>query len=366
MIDGLQGFAGCGGCQPRRPTKACTTAVTTSLRQRTLFVALSVSLGLAGVGSVGVFASGSAAADNPLPPSQARAFADAARATREAAESRLAGLITQRDALSAKLGSLSSETQDLAKELERAQQSVREHAVASFIDRGSSQGFVELIVTNNVNDASARRTLLASRTQDAIDAAATFQRLKDQNDPSVVALADQLDAVDRQVTEAEGDVIQARGYEADAERQLAQSEDAARQAAAAAAAASSTSPVAAAPLARTGAATAPSAAVPTASPVPPVAVVQPGDDQLPPPPPGGPSEDQWAALRNCESGGNYQAVSRSGTYRGAYQFSVGTWAGVGGVGDPATASKANQDLRAKILYSRSGSNPWPVCGRLLR
>lgn len=337
-----------------------------SLRQRTLFIALGVSLGLVGMECVGVFATGPAAADNPLPPSQARAFADAARVTRETAESRLAALITERDALSAKLGSLSSETQDLARELARAQQAVREHAVASYIDRGSSQGFVELIVTNNVNDASARRTLLASRTRDAIDAASTFQRLKDQNDPSVVALADRLDSTDRQVTEAEGDVTQARGYEADAERELARSEDAARLAAAAAAAAAASTAPAAAPLARTGSGAAPPAGTPAASPTPTIPVVQPGDDQLPAPPPGGPSEEQWATLRNCESGGNYQSVSRSGTYRGAYQFSMGTWAGVGGVGDPAAASKANQDLRAKILYSRSGSNPWPVCGRFLR
>ncbi|MFN7150862.1 MAG: transglycosylase family protein, partial [Microthrixaceae bacterium] len=33
----------------------------------------------------------------------------------------------------------------------------------------------------------------------------------------------------------------------------------------------------------------------------------------------------WAALRRCESGGNYGAVSSSGTYRGAYQFSRSTW-----------------------------------------
>jgi len=341
-------------------------------RLGTLVVVLGVSLGLVGAQAVGIFATGTAGADNPLPPSQARAFADAARFTREAAESRLASLIGQRDALSAKLGSLSSETQDLARELARAQQAVREHAVASYIDRGSSEGFVELIVTDSVDDASARRTLLSSRTRDAVAAAATFQRLKDQNDPSVIALADALDAADRGVTEAEGDVIRARGYEADAERELARSEDAARAAEAAAAAAAeagaaaagSPTPTAEA-LARTAGGGAPAPGGPVAS-APAAPVVQPADDQLPPPPPGGPSEDQWAALRNCESGGNYRSVSRSGTYRGAYQFSQGTWEGVGGVGDPAAASKANQDLRAKILYSRSGSIPWPICGRLLR
>ncbi len=73
----------------------------------------------------------------------------------------------------------------------------------------------------------------------------------------------------------------------------------------------------------------------------------------------------WAALARCESGGNPSAVSSSGAYRGLYQFSFGTWAGVGGSGDPASASPAEQTSRAQILYSRSGRSPWPVCGRNL-
>lgn len=78
------------------------------------------------------------------------------------------------------------------------------------------------------------------------------------------------------------------------------------------------------------------------------------------------TEASWAALRKCESGGNYGAISPNGKYRGAYQFNYGTWAGVGpGGGDPAAASHAEQDRRAKILYSQRGRNPWPVCGRKL-
>ncbi len=74
----------------------------------------------------------------------------------------------------------------------------------------------------------------------------------------------------------------------------------------------------------------------------------------------------WAALRQCESSGNYQAVSPSGRYRGAYQFSRGTWASVGGTGDPAAASPAEQDKRARLLYAARGAQPWPECGRHLR
>ncbi len=78
--------------------------------------------------------------------------------------------------------------------------------------------------------------------------------------------------------------------------------------------------------------------------------------------PAGVSLATLRAIAACESGGNPRAVSPGGTYRGLYQFDPGTWASVGGSGDPASATPAQQTYRAALLYSRSGSNPWPVCG----
>jgi uncharacterized protein YabE (DUF348 family) len=77
-----------------------------------------------------------------------------------------------------------------------------------------------------------------------------------------------------------------------------------------------------------------------------------------------PSADglNWAALAACESGGRPTAVSSSGTYRGMYQFSQGTWNAVGGSGDPAAASADEQTYRAQLLYQRSGAGQWPHCG----
>lgn len=68
-------------------------------------------------------------------------------------------------------------------------------------------------------------------------------------------------------------------------------------------------------------------------------------------------------IAQCESGGNPRAISASGAYRGKYQFDHGTWASVGGRGDPAGASEIEQDRRAALLYRRAGATPWPVCGR---
>lgn len=76
--------------------------------------------------------------------------------------------------------------------------------------------------------------------------------------------------------------------------------------------------------------------------------------------------DKWKALRFCESTHNYQAISPSGIYRGAYQFDIATWYTVGGIGDPIQASPEEQDARARELYARRGDQPWPVCGRHLK
>jgi hypothetical protein len=68
-----------------------------------------------------------------------------------------------------------------------------------------------------------------------------------------------------------------------------------------------------------------------------------------------------AAIRACESTNNYQAVSPSGKYRGAYQFDQPTWDRFAddeykGV-DPAAAPPHVQDETA----SRVTYDAWPNC-----
>jgi hypothetical protein len=79
--------------------------------------------------------------------------------------------------------------------------------------------------------------------------------------------------------------------------------------------------------------------------------------------PGGVSMGTLEAIAACESGGNPEAVSPEGTYMGLFQFDQGTWESVGGSGLPTEASAEEQEYRAALLYSRSGSSPWPVCGQ---
>lgn len=106
---------------------------------------------------------------------------------------------------------------------------------------------------------------------------------------------------------------------------------------------------------------------PTPSPAP------AGDEQSEQPPPtatttsisgktGAGDGLNWAALAACESGGDPTIVSSNGLWFGLYQFTIGTWQGVGGTGLPTEASAEEQTMRAQILYSRAGDGPWPNCG----
>ena len=68
------------------------------------------------------------------------------------------------------------------------------------------------------------------------------------------------------------------------------------------------------------------------------------------------------AIANCESHGNPRAVGGGGRYRGMFQMTFQIWSAVGGHGDPAAASVAEQYYRAALVYRRYGSGQWPVCG----
>ncbi len=73
----------------------------------------------------------------------------------------------------------------------------------------------------------------------------------------------------------------------------------------------------------------------------------------------------WDALKQCESGGDYNTNSGNGFY-GAYQFDRGTWNAnnVAG-GSWGSATPEQQDAAAQHLYAQRGASPWPICGRHL-
>jgi hypothetical protein len=66
-------------------------------------------------------------------------------------------------------------------------------------------------------------------------------------------------------------------------------------------------------------------------------------------------------IAECESGGDPTAVSKSGRYRGKYQFDLATGRSLGGHGDPIDAAESVQDRLAVKLYKRRGTSPWGAC-----
>jgi hypothetical protein len=76
------------------------------------------------------------------------------------------------------------------------------------------------------------------------------------------------------------------------------------------------------------------------------------------------SDDDFARLRQCESGNNYRANTGNGYY-GAYQYDLRTWHGQGYSGYPHNASPATQDKAAHELQADRGWAPWPACARKL-
>jgi hypothetical protein len=76
------------------------------------------------------------------------------------------------------------------------------------------------------------------------------------------------------------------------------------------------------------------------------------------------TDSDFARLRQCESGGNYQINTGNGYY-GAYQFDLSTWRSVGFSGYPHQASPATQDAAARRLQALRGWSPWPACSRML-
>jgi hypothetical protein len=246
----------------------------------------------------------------------ARRRLDAAAARLSEVDGRLAQLEAERAAIEAEHSDLTTRQQSLARALEDAKRDVRQLAVTAYVAGGPSGGTQRLLDSEGFNESVWRAGLIEGQTDHTVEAAEQYVTLLDGADDQVKELVERVDQNRSKTESAIFDHFLASIEHRDAEQGLVQARI--REAAARA---------------------------------PRVEAV------------GG--SDAWARLRNCESGGNYQAVSPSGKYRGAYQFDLRTWQSVGGTGDPVDASPEEQDLRARILYDRSGARPWPQCGRFL-
>lgn len=297
----------------------------------------------------------------------AEAALEEATKHREATEARLAALEAEAATLNDELGRLDSGAAKITQELAQARQEVREYAIAAYIDGGRAALLAAAVQVSEGNDMAWSAQIMGSQTAEAGNAVDRFEALKAANEPDRVAAAASLDELNSRLADVSNDLIQASAHERDAETALALARDyEARQAASAAAAEKSSSAQTQRAVrqdddqdsgttpkrqASAPSAPAPSAPAPSAPASAPSATGSPSSAE----------QQMLAKIRHCESRGNYSIVSSSGKYRGAYQFDTRTWQGVGGSGDPAAASPAEQDYRALLLYRQRGRRPWPNC-----
>ena len=317
----------------------------------------------------GLLTTPSALASSPPDPveavNSARSTLQRAQRDREAAEARLAQLRARKTQVQAEVAELDRSDAALTTELAEARRQVREFAVAAYIDGGQTEMVRASLSPEQAAALSWRTGLVSGQAGSASDAAERFDALRASNDPDRLAAAEELDRVGTEEAEALSDLMQASAQERDADAALAATT---RAAAAQQAAAERRAAIAAAEAAPTPRPTTPTKAptvkAPRASKAVPATTSTGGTVGGPAIGDATPEELAFLAqVRRCESHGNYSIVSSTGRYRGAYQFSVQTWQGVGGTGDPAAASPAEQDMRALKLLRLQGKRAWPVCSR---
>lgn len=220
------------------------------------------------------------------------------------------------DEANAELGDLQADELALTEQLRSKRRQARQLSVAAYMSGGNESSIELLADTEQASDLLWRQTMLAEQSLATRDVAREYLRLRDGTSDDLEATVERLDRLDQRLEEAtEAVPLAERAVELAGITLIG-----VRQAEAAARAARDAANV------------------------------------------GG---DKWAALRRCESGGDYTTNTGNGYY-GAYQFDLQTWQSVGGTGLPSDAEPWEQDARARALYAARGDSPWPICGRFLR
>lgn len=290
----------------------------------------------------------------------AQAALRGATAEREAAEARVRSAEARNSVATAEVERLGSVDAELTQEVAEARRALREYAIAAYIDGGQSEILRSTLTIEQSQALAWQSNMLMGQSVSADEAADRYESLKAANEPAVLAAATELDRAGAALREARFDLIQASAFERDAESALRRAREAAARAAEQRQAAQQAD-TRQADTQQAGEQR-PSPAVPAPSAGGSAREVPAGGGAVR----GNPTAAETAILakiRRCESRGNYSIVSPSGRYRGAYQFDIPTWRSVGGTGDPAAASPAEQDYRALLLLRARGTRPWPNCGR---
>jgi hypothetical protein len=259
----------------------------------------------------------------------ARAALVVATDTQSGIAERIARAESEQAQLRRQIDELEGSDRDLTARVESARRRMRVLAVETYVAGGPISSMQYLIDAADAGDLTWRRYMLRASVDTTREAAAAYDESLDGVSDELVALALAADRAAAELETARADAATAATAVADAELALLAARHEEDH--------------------RTGR-----------------IVVRSGDDGGPrPEESGNAAGPAWEKLRFCESGGNYAIADSSGMFRGAYQFAISTWAGLGGNGDAADAPPSEQDYRAQVLYDALGAKPWPVCGRFL-
>lgn len=322
-------------------------------RCRPVVVAAVAAVAFVAVGQIPAGATRRAAAGGEA---ASTAVTRAARATaeRERAEATYRDASARRSELESSLRAMDAAGTATTEALATARRQVRELAVAAYVDGGRTELLQASLQPEEAAAISWRVGMIGGGVGQVSESMERYESLAESGGVTRRAAAERLDRARSDESDASSALVQASAEERDARGAA----DAALEVEKA--------------QRRPSAGPAPAGATTTSQRPPSTAVAASRGPALPNPAGLGVrrSGDASAAesaflsrVRACESRGGYTVVSSTGRYRGAYQFSVETWRGVGGAGDPAAASPDEQDARALALLRLQGPRAWPVCGR---
>jgi hypothetical protein len=241
-----------------------------------------------------------------------RLAAQKAQAERSAVE-----LAAERKQIDRDVGRLDAAAEDFHLQLRQARRDARLATVEAYVSGNRDSAAVDI---ERSTDALWQQAILSDRADAGVEAAIRYQELRSRAEDAVVSLADDADRIDARIRQAATDADRAGRSMTTVRRQIASFRQEIEVL---------------------------------------KIIAQFGGSRR-----GNPGPAAWAALRSCESHGNYAINSGNGFY-GAYQFDLQTWQSLGGAGLPSSAPPWEQDARAAALYQTRGSQPWPICGRFL-
>jgi Transglycosylase-like domain len=300
----------------------------------------------------------------------AQAAADAASARAARAQAEVAATQAAAETARAAAQAAAAEAQRAQAELSGARDALGRFARSSYMGGSTSPILVGLLTADGPAQMMERAALLdaagqhrstvvevavgarerADDSQDAAQRAVTeSQRLQEAAQDALGSA----EAARAAATEVAADL---RGRQAAAEAELSQARSALVDLQAQRAAAQRASR-ASAPPAQTAPAPAPAPSQGTRAPAPAPA---------PAPPPASGAND-WDAVAECESGGNWSINTGNGYY-GGLQFSASTWSGYGGNQYAPRADLATREQQiavAEKVLAGQGRGAWPTCGRNL-